>query len=111
MPYDNNSMQEAFDKAVKSKSFTGDKGIIMDVPASKTMNFGGQEIPAPKPRKDPMIVDVEPTAKEIDFGGQKIKLSPKYRGDSMKMEKKGGSINLKDCKVSTHEKHKGSKGW
>jgi len=104
-------MQEAFDKALKSKNFVGDKGIMMDASPSKTMNFGGQEIPAPKPRKDPMILDVGPTTKELDFGGQKIKVSPKYRGDSMKMEKKGGSISLKDCKVSTHEKHKGSKSW
>jgi len=26
-------------------------------------------------------------------------------------EAKGGSIKLKHCKVSTHEKHKGSKAW
>jgi hypothetical protein len=39
----------------------------------------------------------------LGSGGQSQENKPQY--------KNGGAINLKNCKVSTHEKHKGSKSW
>lgn len=60
-----------------------------------------------------MYTNTGTTNSESKDKGMYTNTGDMYKNEAKKPaeKKRGGTITLKHCKVSTHEKHKGSKAW
>jgi hypothetical protein len=116
MPKKEDELMDMFRKAKKSGKDL-DAGIYREFPEgpneelNSALGFPKGTIvkPVPFPK-----TDIDPN-KEVDIGGMKFKPSEmrpqKVTKDGLELLKKGGAIDLSQCKVNTVKKNSSSSKW